>query len=120
MPARPEPFTQFQSHSRMTHNIEDVSCLHAVLCHDPEPMADARVANRSAASLPGLATAGFEQRIPRRRDAYCKQQLNRRIEHVFLQRVNNLVFHFCYHGPSAVYANLLYAMESARPKERFA
>jgi len=56
-----EPFAQLQSHSRVVRNNPDVSRLHAVLCHNPELIADACVAHWSAARLPRLATPGFEE-----------------------------------------------------------
>ena len=51
------------------------------------------VAHGSAARLPGLTSAGFKERISGRRHAQGKEHLYRRVEHVFLQRVNNLMFH---------------------------
>ena len=76
----PKPFTQFQPHSWVLFNIADVSCLHAVLCHDPELSADECVTHRSAARLPGLATDRFKQRIPGRHNTEGKEKLNRRVE----------------------------------------
>jgi hypothetical protein len=54
-----------------------------MLCHDPEVIADARVANWSAARLPGRATGGFRERIPRSRDADSEQKLDRRVSKYF-------------------------------------
>src|SRR5204863_1238723 len=94
MPASEEAMAQLQPHARMTHEIADVSCFHTVLRHDPKLSADACVAHRSRARLPSLATGSFQERIPGRRDADCEQNLNRRVKHVFLQRMNNPMFHF--------------------------
>ena len=80
--------------------LRDVSCLDAVLSHDPKPIADAGVAHRSAARLSGLATNRFEERIPGRRHIHGKEQLNRRVKHVFLQCMNNLMFHFVMATPA--------------------
>ena len=103
-PATAKTFAQLHAYARITDQIADVSSLHAVLCHDPKLFADASVAHRSAACLPGLATGRLKQRISRRRDADRKEKLNRRVEHVFLQRVNNPMFHFIHGHTAAVYA----------------
>jgi len=94
VPASVKPFTQFQPHARMTHQVADLSCLHAVLCHDPELIVDTPIAHRSAPRLSRLATQSFEKRISRRRNADSKQKFDRRIEEIFLQQMNNPMFHF--------------------------
>src|ERR1700687_628719 len=111
MPASPEPFTQFQPYAWVRRNIADISRLHAVLRHKPELIADPTVANWNPARLPALTSDGFEERIPWRRHADSEEQLNRRVEHVFLQRVNNLMFHF-----SATNTTML-SQHSSHPKE---
>src|SRR5439155_10240755 len=94
VPASAKSVAQLQPHARVTRNIEDVSCFHTVLGHDPKLAANAGVAYWSAAWLSGLATGGFQERISGRRQADSKQKLNRRIEQVFLKQVNNPTFHF--------------------------
>src|SRR5438093_13401343 len=94
VPASDNPNAQFQPHARVTRNIADVSCFHAMLCNNPELAANASAAYRSAARLSGLAAGGFEERIPRRRQADGEQNLNWRIEQTFLKQVNNPMFHF--------------------------
>jgi hypothetical protein len=74
--------TQFQPHAWVRHNVADVSCLHAVLCHDPKLIADACVTNWGP-TLSGLATDRLKQRISGRRDADCKEKLNRRVSTYF-------------------------------------
>src|SRR5438128_4675865 len=50
-------------------------------------------------SLP-VATGGFEESIPGRRNANSKQKLNWRIEQIFLKQVNNPMFHYsCSRSP---------------------
>ena len=56
-------------------------------------IADPAVANWSAACLPRFETNGFKECITGRRHAHGKEHLNRRVKHVFLQHVNNLMFH---------------------------
>jgi len=47
----------------------------------------------SGARLPCLAPICLQERIPWRHNAKSKQQLNRRVEHVFLKRTNKPMFH---------------------------
>src|SRR5438128_9146100 len=94
VPASVKPFTQFQPHARMTHQVADVSCLHAVLRHDPELSANVSVADRSMPWLSRLATGRFQEHIARRHHTESEQQLNRRIEKIFLKQMNNSMFHF--------------------------
>src|SRR5207253_11025929 len=93
VPANAKPFTQFQAHARVTHQVADVSCLHAMLRHDPELIADAPIAHWSTARLARLATQSFEKRISRRSETDSKQKFDRQIEKVFLQQMNNPMFH---------------------------
>ncbi len=83
VPASADPVAQLQAHPGMMQEIADVSRAHAMLWHDPEVIADARVANWSAARLPGRATGGFRERIPRSRDADSEQKLDRRVSKYF-------------------------------------
>ena len=94
VPAGAKPVAHFQPHVRVTGNIADVSGFHAVLCDDPELLANPSVAYWRAAWLARLATGGFEESIPGRRNANSKQKLNWRIEQTFLKQVNNPMFHF--------------------------
>jgi hypothetical protein len=73
--------------------FQHVSRFDAMLCHEPELIAHAPIADRSAARLPGPVADGFKQRITRACDANRKQNLDRRIEKIFLQQVNNPIFH---------------------------
>src|SRR5205085_5870803 len=91
MPASEVAVAQLQPHAGMTHQIADVSCFHTVLCHDPKLPADACVAHGSRPRLARCATGSFQERISGRRDADSEQNFNRRVEHVFLERVNNLM-----------------------------
>jgi len=93
VPLSAEPFSQLHAHARMTHQIANISRLHAVLCHDPKLSADASVTNWSAVRLPGLATDRLKECIAWRRHTHGKEEHNRRIEDVFLKRVNKSVFH---------------------------
>src|SRR5437899_10871251 len=94
VPAGAKPVAHFQPHARVTANIADVPGFHAVLCDDPELLANASVAYWRAEWLARLATGGFEESIPRRRNANSKQKLNWRIEQIFLKYVNNQMSHY--------------------------
>src|SRR5438552_1933648 len=85
--------TQFQPHAWIRLNITHVPCFDAVFRHDPELIADAPIAHRCAPRLSGLTPDRFEERIPRRRNADCQQKFDRRIEEIFLQQMNNPMFH---------------------------
>src|SRR5437016_4159995 len=61
--------------------------------HNPELPAYASVAHGSAPELACLATDSFEQRVPWPPKADGEEKLNRRIEKVLLQEVNNATFH---------------------------
>jgi hypothetical protein len=50
--------------------------------------------------LASFATRRFKESISRQQDAH-QEELNRRVEHVFLQRVNNLMVHFIMVMPRA-------------------
>src|SRR5438093_11867307 len=63
------------------------------LRHDPELIVDTPIAHRSAPRLARLATQSFEKRISRRSETDSKQKFDRRIEKVFLQQMNNPMFH---------------------------
>src|SRR5207302_5730255 len=78
---------------RVARNIANIARLHAVLRHDPELIVDAPIAHRSAPRLARLATQSFEKRISRRSETDSKQKFDRRIEKVFLQQMNNPMFH---------------------------
>jgi len=100
VPAGAKPVAHFQPHARVTANIADVSGFHAVLCDDPELLANASVAYRRAARLARSATGGFKESIPGRRNANSKPKLNWRIEQIFLKQVNNPMFHYsCSRSP---------------------
>jgi hypothetical protein len=94
MPACPQSMAQFQPHTRVSPHVEYVSGFHAMLRYYPELLAHSSVADWRAAWLSGFAPRRFEQRIPRQRQTHRKRELNRRIEQVFLKRVNNAMLHF--------------------------
>src|SRR5437879_6759527 len=93
IPARANSLTQLQPNSWIRLNITHVPCFDAVSRHDPELRTDASVAHRRAPWLSGLTPDRFEKRISRRRNADCQQKFDRRIEKVFLQQMNNPMFH---------------------------
>jgi hypothetical protein len=76
VPSSSKSVTQFQSYTRITLDVADVSCLHAVLRHQPELLGDPSVAHWRAAWLSGLATDGFEERVPRQRQTNGERELN--------------------------------------------
>src|ERR1700720_695586 len=98
---------QFQFHAWVRRNIAHVPCLHAVLSHNPELIADASIANGSPARIPWLATDSLEQRIPWWRDIKGKQPLDRRIQPVLLQRMHNPMFHWRAKGDTVWMLNQL-------------
>src|SRR5438034_4196255 len=93
IPASAKSLTQLQPKAWIRLNITHVPCFDAVFRHDPELIADAPIAHRSAPRLARLAPSGFQKRIPRRRNADCQQKFDRRIEEIFLQQMNNPMFH---------------------------
>ena len=94
VPASAQPIAQFQAHARVASNIADVPGFTPMLGHKPELVADASVTHGGAARLAGLAAYSFKQRVPWGRQPKRKQELNRHVEQVFLDHVNNAVFHF--------------------------
>src|SRR5438876_5260661 len=93
VPANAKPFTQFQAHAWIRLNITHVPCFDAVFRHDPELIADEPIAHWSTARFARLAPNGFQKRIARRHNADSKQKFDRRIEEIFLQQMNNPMFH---------------------------
>src|SRR5207237_3444828 len=93
IPARANSLAQLQPNAWIRLNITHVPCFDAVSRHDPERRTDASVAHRRAPWLSGLTPDRFEKRISRRRNADCQQKFDRRIEKVFLQQMNNPMFH---------------------------
>src|SRR5213080_582763 len=93
IPASAKSLTQLQPNAWIRLNITHVPCLDAVFRHDPELIADAPIAHRSAPRLARLPSS-FQKRISRRHNADRKQNLDRRIEEIFLQQMNNPMFHF--------------------------
>jgi len=89
IPASAKSLTQLQPKAWIRLNITHVPCFDAVFRHDPELIADAPIAHRSAPRLARLAPSGFQKRIARRHNADRKQNLDRRIEEIFLQQMNN-------------------------------
>jgi hypothetical protein len=94
VPSYPKSLSQFQSYVWITLDVADVSRLHAVLCHKPELVSDAPIADWRAPWLPRFPPSRFEQRISGQGQSNRKRELDRRVQHVFLKRVDNAVFHF--------------------------
>jgi hypothetical protein len=94
VPSSPKSLAQFQSYTRITFNVADVSRLHAMLCHKPELVSDASIPYWCASWLPRLPFSCFEQRISGQGQSNQKRELDRRVQHVFLKRVDNAMFHF--------------------------
>src|SRR5208283_4062644 len=82
-----------QSYTRITFNVADVSRLHAML-YKPELVSDTSIPYRSAPWLARLPSFRFEQLISGQGQPHHKRELDRRVQHVFLKRVDNVVFHF--------------------------
>jgi hypothetical protein len=64
-----------------------------VVCHNPKLLANASITNWSMARLSSLAPDGLKQRIPWRCQTNSKHNLDRWVEQVLLQRVDNPMFH---------------------------
>src|SRR6516162_1175754 len=94
VPANLPPVSQSQSHAWVPRDVADVSGLPTVLRHQPELLADPTVAHWRPAWLSGVTTYGLKKRIARNRQTHGKHELNWLVEQVFLQRVNNAIFHF--------------------------
>jgi len=99
VPAIFYPLTQFQSYTRITFNVADVSRLHAMLCYKPELVFDASIPYWCATWLPGLPSFRFEQRISGQRQTYRKRELDRRVQKELLNRVYDSMFHFALSVP---------------------
>src|SRR5690348_1845030 len=75
-------------------NVADIPRVHAMLCYQPELIFDSSIAHWRAPWLPRLPSFRFEQRISGQRETHRKRELNWRVQQVFLERVDNAVFHF--------------------------
>jgi Winged helix-turn helix len=73
---------------------QDVSSVHAVLCYKPELVSHMSIAHRRAAGLSCFASFCFEQRISGQGQSNRKGDLDRRVQQVFLNRVNDPMLHF--------------------------
>src|SRR5437016_7259717 len=93
IPASAKSLTQLQPNAWIRLNITHVPCFDAVFRHDPELIADAPIAHWSTARFARLAPSGFQKRIAWRHNADSKQNLDRRIEEILLQQMNNPMFH---------------------------
>jgi hypothetical protein len=60
----------------------------------PELVSDAPIADWRAPWLPRFPPSRFEQRISGQGQSNRERELDRRVQHVFLKRVDNAVFHF--------------------------
>ena len=76
VPPSAKTFAQLHPHARVLCDIADVSRLHSVLSHDPEPIADSCVAHRSPPRLSSSATRRFKESISGRHDADSKEELH--------------------------------------------
>jgi hypothetical protein len=73
-----------------------------MLCHQPEPVSDTSIAHWRASWLPRLPSFRFEQRISGQRQTHRKGELDWRVEEIFLERVNDLMFHFVFRPNLAI------------------
>jgi len=104
VPSSPKSLAQFKSYTRIMLNVADVSRLHAMLCHYPELVSDAPISDWRASWLTRPPPGGFQQRIPRQRQTHRKGELDRRVQQVFLKRVNDLMFHFVVSVPAQAFS----------------
>src|SRR5215469_7033425 len=93
VPAPLPPVAQLQPHAWVPRNVADVSGLHTVFRHQPELLADPAVAHWRAAWLSGLTTYRLEKRVAGNRQTNGEYELNWLVEQIFLQGVNNPIFH---------------------------
>src|SRR5215471_21376330 len=93
VPARAESFTQLHAHARICRDIANVTGFRTMLGDNPELLANASVPHGCAARLSGLAANGFQERVPWREDPQDKQQLDGRIQDIFLEEMDDAAFH---------------------------
>src|SRR5215468_2305567 len=79
---------------RITFNVADVSRLHAMLCDKPELVSNTSIAHRRPPWLARFPSFRFEQRISGQRYTNSKHELDRRVQKIFLKRVDNPMLHF--------------------------
>jgi hypothetical protein len=94
VPADSQPVAQLQPYMRITFNVADVSRPHPMLCNKPELVSHTSLAHWRAPWFPSLSSFRFEQRISGQRQPHRKRQLDWRVQHVFLERVDNPMLHF--------------------------
>src|SRR5579863_2103230 len=93
VPAGAEPLAPFHADARIGHDITNVSRLHAVFSHNPELPVDKCVAHGGVTQFPALAAGRLQKRISRWSQADRKQELDRRVEQIFLKKMDNAMFH---------------------------
>ena len=84
---------KFHPHARVAGDVANVAGFHAVFRNDPELLAYVAIADGRATRLSTLAASRFEQSISGRDQPNGEHELDRRIEYVLLERVNNHPFH---------------------------
>src|SRR5215470_7673227 len=83
---------------RIMLNVAGVSRLHPMLCHQPELAPDTSIAHWRAAWFPRFPSSRFKQRISAQWQTNRQRELNWRVQHVFLECVDNPMLHFS-HAP---------------------
>jgi hypothetical protein len=92
-PAGPHPITCFHSDLWISSDIADIGRTFAVLCHDPELPPHETTANGSTSSLSALPTHSLQQSISGWCNAQSEKKLNRRVEKILLDEMDNFPFH---------------------------
>ena len=104
VPASAEAFTQLQAHTRMPHILRTypafMPCSATIQNRLPMRALPTGVRRGFPVVRPVVSSSAY----PGWHNADRKEELDGRIQHVFLQRVHNLMFDFCHDGTSVVYA----------------
>ena len=75
--------------------------------HNPKLPTYTSVSDGSASSLAALSADRFEKCISRPHKPDCEQQLNRRIEKILLQEMNNATLHYSLVLFGTIFATIL-------------
>ena len=67
--------------------------LHAKLCNYPELISDMSIAYWNTPWLPSFSSFRFQNRVSGQRYTNSKHELDRRVQKIFLKRVNDLILH---------------------------
>ena len=94
VPSSPKALAQFQSYTRIMFDVADVSRPRPMLCHKPELVSDAPIADWRLSWLPRFPPSRFEQGISGQQQTNHKRELDWRVQNIFLKRVYNPMFHF--------------------------